>query len=51
MIGLDLLEIERLAQALARHPALAERVFTDAERSLCRREGAAWQHLAARFLR
>ena len=32
MIGLDLLEIDRLEQALARRPGLAERLFTDAER-------------------
>ena len=34
MIGLDLLEIDRLEQALARRPGLAERLFTDAERVL-----------------
>ena len=33
MIGLDLLEIDRLEEALARRPALAERLFTDGERS------------------
>jgi len=31
-IGIDLLEIERLERALERHPRLAERVFTEAER-------------------
>ena len=33
MIGLDLLEIDRLEQALERRPRLAERLFTDAERA------------------
>ena len=33
MIGLDLLEIDRLEQALARRPGLGERLFTDAERA------------------
>ena len=33
VIGLDLLEIDRLEQALARRPALADRLFTDAERA------------------
>jgi holo-[acyl-carrier protein] synthase len=49
-VGVDLLEIERLEQALARRPALAERLFTDAERTYAAgkpRGGA--QHLAARF--
>jgi holo-[acyl-carrier protein] synthase len=49
-VGVDLLEIERLERALARRPALAERLFTDAERAYAAgkpRGGA--QHLAARF--
>jgi holo-[acyl-carrier protein] synthase len=49
MIGLDLLEIERLERALERHPALAERVFTDAERSYAAERARPAQHLAARF--
>jgi hypothetical protein len=31
VIGLDLLEIDRLEQALERRPGLAERLFTDGE--------------------
>ena len=49
-VGVDLLEIERLERALARRPALAERLFTEAERAYAAgkpRGGA--QHLAARF--
>jgi holo-[acyl-carrier protein] synthase len=48
-IGLDLLEIDRLAQALARRPRLAERLFTDAERAFAAERGEPARHLAARF--
>jgi holo-[acyl-carrier protein] synthase len=48
-IGLDLLEIERLEVALARRPRLAERVFTEAERSYAAAHARPVQHLAARF--
>ena len=49
MIGLDLLEIDRLEDALARQPALAERLFTDGERSYAATQGRPARHLAARF--
>ena len=49
MIGLDLLEIERLERALERRPALAERLFTDAERAYASDRARPGQHLAARF--
>jgi holo-[acyl-carrier protein] synthase len=48
-IGLDLLEIERLEAALARRPALAERLFTDSERAYAAARSRPAQHLAARF--
>jgi len=48
-VGLDLLEIERLERALERHPALAERVFSQGERSYAARRARPAQHLAARF--
>lgn len=48
-IGLDLLEIDRLAQALARRPRLADRLFTDAERAFAAERGEPARHLAARF--
>jgi holo-[acyl-carrier protein] synthase len=48
-IGLDLLEIDRLERALERHPRLAERLFTDGERSYAARRSRPAQHLAARF--
>ncbi len=48
-IGIDLLEIERLERALARRPALAERLFTDGERAYAAARARPGQHLAARF--
>ncbi|HEY7622757.1 MAG TPA: holo-ACP synthase [Solirubrobacteraceae bacterium] len=49
MIGLDLLDIDRLEQALERRPGLAERLFTDGERAYAATQGRPAQHLAARF--
>ncbi|MGZ4269226.1 MAG: holo-ACP synthase [Solirubrobacteraceae bacterium] len=49
MIGLDLLEIDRLERALERRPGLAARLFTDAERAYAGRQARPGQHLAARF--
>ena len=46
MIGLDLLEVGRLERALARRPALGQRLFTAGERELA---GGDPQRLAARF--
>ncbi|MFL5824643.1 MAG: holo-ACP synthase [Solirubrobacteraceae bacterium] len=48
-VGIDLLEIDRLEQALERRPRLAERLFTDAERSYAASRPRPAQHLAARF--
>jgi holo-[acyl-carrier protein] synthase len=49
MIGIDLLEIERLELALARRPRLAERLFTERERAYAATRARPAQHLAARF--
>jgi holo-[acyl-carrier protein] synthase len=49
VIGIDLLEIERLERALERRPRLAERLFSDAERSYAASRARPGQHLAARF--
>ncbi len=49
MIGLDLLEIDRLEQALARRPGLAQRLFTDGERAYAATTSRPARHLAARF--
>jgi holo-[acyl-carrier protein] synthase len=48
-IGIDLLEIERLERALARRPALADRLFTAHEREYAAARARPGQHLAARF--
>ncbi len=49
-IGIDIIEVARIREALVRTPRLAERVFTPAERSYCESRGAgAAQHYAARF--
>ena len=49
VIGLDLVEIERVEWALERRPRLAERLFTEAERAYARSRARPGQHLAARF--
>jgi holo-[acyl-carrier protein] synthase len=48
-VGLDLLDVDRLERALARRPRLAERLFTDGERSYAASRARPAQHLAARF--
>jgi holo-[acyl-carrier protein] synthase len=48
-IGIDLVEIGRLERALERHPRLAERVFTRAEREYAAARARPGRHLAARF--
>jgi holo-[acyl-carrier protein] synthase len=49
-IGIDIIEVARIREVLARTPRFVERVFTDAERAYCDSRGAvAAQHYAARF--
>ena len=48
-VGIDLLEIDRLERALERHPRLADRVFTEAEREYATARARPGRHLAARF--
>lgn len=48
-VGIDLLEIDRMERALARHPRLAERVFTRGEREYAAARARPARHLAARF--
>jgi holo-[acyl-carrier protein] synthase len=49
-IGIDIIEIRRVREALARTPRMRERVFTEQERAYCDSRGtAAAQHYAARF--
>ncbi|MBJ7332025.1 MAG: holo-ACP synthase [Solirubrobacteraceae bacterium] len=48
-VGIDLLEIGRMEDALARRPRLAERIFTSEERAYAERHKRPAQHFAARF--
>ena len=49
-IGIDIIEVRRVHETIARTPRFAERVFTAAERAYCQSRGAAAaQHYAARF--
>jgi holo-[acyl-carrier protein] synthase len=49
VIGIDVLEVERLERALERRPRLAERLFSDAERAYAAGFTRPGPHLAARF--
>ncbi len=48
-VGVDILEIERVARALERYSGFRERVFTEAERAYCDSRPNPPQHYAARF--
>jgi holo-[acyl-carrier protein] synthase len=49
-IGIDIVEVYRIRETLARTPRFGERVFTDRERAYCDAKGAAAaQSYAARF--
>jgi holo-[acyl-carrier protein] synthase len=49
-IGIDIAEVYRIRETIARTPRFAERVFTDEERMYCESKGAAAaQSYAARF--
>ena len=49
-IGIDIVEVYRIAETLARTPRFIERVFTQAERDYCDAKGAAAaQSYAGRF--
>jgi holo-[acyl-carrier protein] synthase len=49
VIGIDVLEVARLEEALARRPALLSRLFTPAEREYAEAHARPVMHLAARF--
>jgi holo-[acyl-carrier protein] synthase len=49
VIGIDVLEVERMERALARRPALLSRLFTDDERAYANAHARPAIHLAARF--
>jgi holo-[acyl-carrier protein] synthase len=49
-IGIDIIEVRRVREVLARTPRFADRVFTEAERAYCESRGVvAAEHYAARF--
>jgi len=48
-VGLDLIEIDRIARALERRPRFAERCFTEGEIAYCSAKPFPAQHYAARF--
>lgn len=48
-VGLDLVDVDRLRRALARHPDLEARLFTPAEIAYCRARARPELHFAARF--
>jgi holo-[acyl-carrier protein] synthase len=49
-IGIDIIEVARIREALLRTERFRERIFTDAERSYCDSRGAvSAEHYAARF--
>ena len=48
-VGVDLIEIERIARALERYPGFRERCFTETERAYCESRANPPQHYAARF--
>src|SRR4051794_13401920 len=48
-LGVDAVDIERFRESLARRPLLADRLFTDAERTFAARRADPVPALAARF--
>lgn len=49
MVGIDLLEVDRMIAALERTPNLKGRLFTDAEQAYCDRQAVPARHYTARF--
>ena len=48
-LGVDIVEVERIEQALARGNSMAQRVFTEAELTYCMDRKNRYQHFAGRF--
>jgi holo-[acyl-carrier protein] synthase len=48
-LGIDIVEVPRIRKALEGGQALAQRVFTDAEREYCEARKNRYQHFAGRF--
>lgn len=49
MVGIDLLEVDRMAAALARTPGLRDRLFTAGEQAYAEAQAVPARHYAARF--
>ena len=49
MVGIDVLEIDRMADALARTPGLRDRLFTPGEQQYADAQSVPARHYAARF--
>lgn len=49
LVGVDVVDNERFARAMRRHPRIIERVFTPAEREYCLSRRNPVQHFAVRF--
>jgi len=48
-LGTDIVEIDRIREALGRRPGMAARLFTKRERAYCERRSDPAPHYAARF--
>lgn len=48
-LGVDIVEIDRMAAALERHPRMKERVFSEEERRYCEKRSRPEVHYALRF--
>jgi|SRR5215212_1628920 len=49
MVGIDLVEIERVERAMTRRPGLRDRLFTEGELAFAAAHRRPGRHLAARF--
>lgn len=48
-VGVDIVRVRRMKEALSRTPRLRERLFTEAEREYCETRPEPFQHYAARL--
>lgn len=48
-LGVDIVEIDRMRDALERHPRMRERIFSDDERAYCDKRNKPEVHYAMRF--
>jgi len=49
MLGLDIVEIDRVRRLARRNPRFLKRVFSPEELLYCKRKPKPWQHFAVRF--